>query len=139
MSWFNFHNKDGKPRKIDIEFEDELNRYYAHIRSVTTPEQASEIPPDVDEFREDRHELKNHPENEDFARLGLVKVIPSALYMDPANPPQKISETKRQRISKIRDREYTHLEMETIYKLNNPTEKQRLTEKQQHMRKRIWQ
>ena|SRR4249919_1548282 len=130
MSWFNFHNKDGKPRKIDIEFEDELNRYYAHIRSVTTPEQASEIPPDVDEFREDRSELKTHPENEDFARLGLVKVIPSALYIDPANPPQKITEPKHKRSSKIRDKEYTNIEMETIYKLNNPTEKQRLTEKQ---------
>jgi len=130
MSWFNFYNINGnKPRKIDIEFEDELSRYYTHIRSVTTAEQASEIPPDIDEFREDRSELKNHPENEDFARLGLVKVIPSALYIDPANPPQTITEPKRQRTSKIRDREYTNVEMETIYKLNNPTEKQRITGK----------
>ena len=130
MSWFNLNT--GKPRKVDVEFEGELSDYYSHIKTITTVKQASEIPPDVDEFREDRKELKNHPENSDFARLGLVNIIPSELHIDPTNPPKRLTAPKQTRTSKRKkkDREYTQVEMETIYKLTSSTEKQRLTKKQ---------
>jgi hypothetical protein len=127
MSWFNFNTK--KPRKIDIEFERELNKYYERIRTVTTREQASKIPPDFDEVKEDEKELRRHPENEDFARLGRIRIIPSSLNIDPANPPQRLTKPKPARVSKNKGKEYTHGEMETIYRLHNPVEKQRLTEK----------
>lgn len=109
MSWFNLDKDLSKKRKqVEDEFKKTLENYYQSIK--LTPEQSKHVKPDVDEVKEQKQYLKEHPEEQQSGNtvIGDNK-IDSGLYIDPLNPITKITKrVSNRKKSKKEVEEETH-------------------------------